>query len=84
MVDIDAACAIVSTRLKPADVVIVATKATQNSDITEHLNASLKPGSVLVIAQNGVVARIAKKHGIDVPLSDAVATLMRLSEPQSE
>ena len=32
-------------------------------------------------ARNGVVVRLADKHGIDVPLNRALTTLMRLGEP---
>ncbi len=32
-------------------------------------------------ARNGVVARVAQRHGIDVPLNRLLATLLRLSEP---
>ncbi len=44
-VDIEATCVTDPAQLEPAHVVIVATKATQNADITEHLKASLRPGS---------------------------------------
>lgn len=40
--------------VEPTDIVIVATKATQNADITDHVRAATRPGSILVIAQNGV------------------------------
>jgi len=40
--------------LQPSDVVIVATKATQNPNITDHLSALLHDESILLIAQNGV------------------------------
>jgi len=37
-----------------ADVVIVATKATQNADVFDIVQAATRAGSILVVAQNGV------------------------------
>jgi 2-dehydropantoate 2-reductase len=40
--------------IEPADVVIVATKATQNGAIVDQVRAAVRADSVLLIAQNGV------------------------------
>lgn len=54
IVDADVTCVLSASDLTPSDVVIVATKATQNGAIADHLAATLAPGSTLVVAQNGV------------------------------
>lgn len=53
-VDIAARCVVHAEELVPADVVIVATKATQNAAVVDHVRASVRPDSVLLIAQNGI------------------------------
>ncbi len=53
-VDVAARCVVNAGELAPADVVIVATKATQNAAIVDHVRASVRPDSVLLIAQNGI------------------------------
>lgn len=53
-IDVAARCVVNADDLTPADVVIVATKATQNGAITDHVRASVGPDSVLLIAQNGI------------------------------
>ena len=35
-------------------------------------------------ARNAVVERIAKRHGIEVPLNRALTTLIRVGEPRDE
>jgi 2-dehydropantoate 2-reductase len=53
-VDVAATCVTSVDDLEPADVVIVATKATQNAAIIDHVRAAVRPDSILLIAQNGV------------------------------
>lgn len=53
-IDVPVSCVTDASRLSPADVVIVATKATHNEAIAAHVHASTKPGSIVVVAQNGI------------------------------
>lgn len=52
--DVEVDCVTEPADLQPADVVIVATKATHNADIHAALRATVEAGSTVVIAQNGV------------------------------
>jgi len=52
--DVEVNCVSDPADMEPADIVIVATKATQNHTIADHVRAATRPGSTLVIAQNGV------------------------------
>jgi 2-dehydropantoate 2-reductase len=63
--------------LAPADVVIVATKATQNGAVADHVRAVTGPGSVLLIAQNGIdhMDRFAGIVGDDVTVVPAIPML---------
>lgn len=53
-VDTEVTCITDPGDLQPANMVIVATKATQNAAVAEHLAASIGPGTVVVVAQNGI------------------------------
>jgi 2-dehydropantoate 2-reductase len=53
-VDVAARCVTAVDVIEPADVVIVATKATQNAAIGDQVRAAVRADSVLLIAQNGV------------------------------
>lgn len=53
-IDVEVNCVATVEAIEPADVVIVATKATQNAAVLEHVRAAVRPDSVLLIAQNGV------------------------------
>lgn len=75
--DVEATCVSDPALLAPADVVIVATKATHNEAVVEHLQASVQPGSILVIAQNGVdhLDRFAGVVGSGVEVVPAIPML---------
>jgi 2-dehydropantoate 2-reductase len=53
-VDVAARCLTAVEDIEPSDVVIVATKATQNAAVADRVRAAVRPDSVLLIAQNGV------------------------------
>lgn len=53
-IDVDVSCITVASDLTPSDIVIVATKATQNDHVADHIAHSVAPGSILVVAQNGL------------------------------
>jgi 2-dehydropantoate 2-reductase len=53
-VDAEVSCLSSSSELKPVDIVIVATKATQNAAVVDHVRAATRTGSIVVVAQNGI------------------------------
>lgn len=53
-IDVPARCVVAAADLEPADVVIVATKATQNEAVAGHVHAAVGPDTILLIAQNGI------------------------------
>lgn len=76
-IDVPASCITTASEIVPADVVIVATKATHNAAIAAEVRAATRPGGVLAIAQNGVdhVERFAGVVGDDVTVVPAVPML---------
>ncbi len=76
-VNVDVACVADADDLDPADIVIVATKATQNDAIAAHVRAATGPGSILIVAQNGIdlVDRFAGVVAQDVHILPAVVML---------
>ena len=53
-VDVPVTCVSDVADVESVDIVIVATKATQNDAVAEHVRAAVRSDSILLIAQNGV------------------------------
>lgn len=75
--DVEVLCVSDPGDLEPVDVVIVATKATHNEAVAEHVRSATTSGSILVIAQNGVdhMERFAGVVGDDVAVVPAIPML---------